>query len=222
MRVMMQLSKSDRECQSVFDRSLLFNVVMEKHERLQAARRAAGFVTAAEAALALGVPAPTYSAHENGTHGISRKAEMYARFFKVDLNWLLTGKGDMRGRRSAYTIPLRGIVSAGLSALPIDDQPAIDEITLPEPGRISALLVKGDSMYPRYLDGEYLLYDPTPQSPQRLVNSFAVVQTFDGRVMVKQIRPSRKHDHWRLWSHNAPEEDTQLIAAHKIIGSLTV
>lgn len=37
-------------------------------------------------------------AHENGSRGFKLKsAERYARFFRVDLNWLLTGKGSMSG-----------------------------------------------------------------------------------------------------------------------------
>ncbi len=64
----------------------------EVGQRLKEARKRAGFRTAKEAAESLGVAYPTYSQHENGTRGILREAELYARRFKVSLDWLLRGK----------------------------------------------------------------------------------------------------------------------------------
>lgn len=66
----------------------------ERGERLQAARKLAGFETASAAAESLGVPEPTYLAHENGSRGITASVgEQYARRFKVDYSWLMTNKG---------------------------------------------------------------------------------------------------------------------------------
>lgn len=66
-------------------------------DRLVAARKLAGFESAADAARALSVPEPTYLAHENGSRGFRAKAEKYARRFGVSLEWLLTGRGEMVG-----------------------------------------------------------------------------------------------------------------------------
>jgi DNA-binding XRE family transcriptional regulator len=64
------------------------------NERLIEARLAAGYATVREAATSLGVPYPTYAAHENGTDGFKLdSAVKYARKFKVSLDWLVTGKG---------------------------------------------------------------------------------------------------------------------------------
>lgn len=66
-------------------------------DRLRKARQEAGFAGAKEAAAWLGVNANTYGQHDNGTRGFGRdKAEMYARRFRVNIEWLLTGKGPMR------------------------------------------------------------------------------------------------------------------------------
>ncbi len=46
---------------------------MELHERLVAARKQAGFDSAADAAAALGVPYGTYAGHENGSSGFKTK-----------------------------------------------------------------------------------------------------------------------------------------------------
>jgi DNA-binding XRE family transcriptional regulator len=55
------------------------------------------FPTAAEAQRAIGVKYATYAAHENGSRDISRKfAIRYASFFKIRLDWLLTGSGEPR------------------------------------------------------------------------------------------------------------------------------
>jgi transcriptional regulator with XRE-family HTH domain len=70
--------------------------VKEFHERLAWAR-AQKYETGTRAAKAMGLPAATYLAHENGSRGGERSAERYARFFGVDLLWLLTGKGTPNG-----------------------------------------------------------------------------------------------------------------------------
>lgn len=67
-------------------------------DRLKQAREAAGFDHASEAARALRIPVPTYLAHESGERGIQRQAERYAAFFRVSLDWLLTGRGAAKGR----------------------------------------------------------------------------------------------------------------------------
>lgn len=73
---------------------------MDIHDRLIAARHAAGYETAADAARSLGVSYPTYAGHENGSSGFRHKtAVIYARRFGVSLEWLLTGNGPMKGAK---------------------------------------------------------------------------------------------------------------------------
>lgn len=62
------------------------------HERLRLAREKRGFESASEAAEALGIPYGTYSGHENGSRGITRKnVARYAAFFGVSIPWLEHG-----------------------------------------------------------------------------------------------------------------------------------
>lgn len=69
---------------------------MDLHDRLMAARKHANFQTARDAAEALGVPYPTYAGHENGSSGFrARSGELYARRFKVNFEWLMSGRGQM-------------------------------------------------------------------------------------------------------------------------------
>ena len=68
--------------------------------RLKAARKAAGFSSAIDAAAAQRISYPTYVAHENGTRGISGKMlELYAKRFGVTTDWLLSGRKDAAGNR---------------------------------------------------------------------------------------------------------------------------
>ena len=76
---------------------------MELHERLVAARKQAGYTTAAEGADAVGVPYGTYSGHENGSSGFrADKGEIYAKKYKVRFEWLMRGTGPMVDLASKY------------------------------------------------------------------------------------------------------------------------
>ncbi len=68
----------------------------EPFERLKIARERAGYATAADAARAMGIKEVSYYHHENGTNGLSRSGARYAAFFRVSLDWLLTGRGQMQ------------------------------------------------------------------------------------------------------------------------------
>jgi hypothetical protein len=80
---------------------------MEPHQRLQHARTLAGYDSATDAANAMGVPVPTYAAHENGSRDFRRgrggpiPGQRYAQFFKVSYDWLMTGRGEPKGRPSS-------------------------------------------------------------------------------------------------------------------------
>src|SRR5262245_33383612 len=70
----------------------------EQAQRLRHARENAvrpdgglGWREGAEAARWMGVPVPTYHAHENGERGIVRNAQLYADRFGVSARWLLYG-----------------------------------------------------------------------------------------------------------------------------------
>jgi SOS-response transcriptional repressor LexA len=87
-------------------------------ERLKKARKDAGYRTATDAARALGIPYPTYAAHENGSRQYEAdEAVVYARKFKVPIEWLLTGKGGVvtpLAKSPLASVPIIGIVRAGI------------------------------------------------------------------------------------------------------------
>jgi len=67
-------------------------------DRLRMIREQRGYSTAVDAANAMGKKVSTYIQHENGTRGSGGlpklAAEKYAAFFRVSLDWLVSGKGD--------------------------------------------------------------------------------------------------------------------------------
>lgn len=64
----------------------------EPSDRLREARINAGFTSTAEAARRFGWNENTYKSHENGKRGIPRRSvERYARYFKVDPEWIMFG-----------------------------------------------------------------------------------------------------------------------------------
>jgi phage repressor protein C with HTH and peptisase S24 domain len=200
----------------------------DPHERLAKAREQAGYAQPTDAARAMGLKqTSTYLSHENGTRGLSRAAARYAAFFRVSLEWLLTGRGDMQARPRGVrrAIAIGGLVGAGAAIMPIRENTAgtgqIDEIELPDEEFLGALEVRGDSQYPRYLDGEIVIYDTRPEGPGRLLNRYAVVDTVDGRRLLKILRKMPHPGRFRLESHNAvPEDDVEIVAAYRVKGTL--
>lgn len=142
----------------------------ELAKRLERARLAAGHETVAEAARYLRVNYATYAGHENGNSGFKHStADLYARKFKVSLNWLLTGRGEMRGNSvipaevELAGLPVLGNIQAGawLETSFIDSEgepeliPAARDPRFPR-ARQYALRVVGDSMSEIYPDGSYV------------------------------------------------------------------
>lgn len=96
-------------------------------ERLAFARESAGFSSAREAAIALGVSISTYNAHERAGQPGARtfkidSARRYGKRFGVSAAWLLTGEGKAEPQASASPIEpmsvdvvsVRGVAQAGV------------------------------------------------------------------------------------------------------------
>jgi phage repressor protein C with HTH and peptisase S24 domain len=176
------------------------------HERLIWARKEAGYESAREAAAALGVTESTYMGHENGFRGFKSRAELYARKFKVSLEWLMTGRGPPNKGR-ALTAKAIGYVGAGAEILPFDSHSpgSLEEVEIPPgvPADAVLVIVRGDSMYPRYFENEMLFYVRRTDDPREHVGKECVVALEDGRMLVKILRRGAK-GLFNLESWNAP------------------
>lgn len=186
--------------------------------RLKAARKHAGYATATSAATALGIKYQTYAAHENGSRGVARACEQYARRFKVSLDWLLRGKGAGPGETSAepddlaVEIPLVSTVSAGalrrndLS----DEQIGTIRIGPLPPGDWIALRVSGDSMDKVSPPDSIILVN---RADHALVpNGCYVIDDGEGYATYKRYRPnpdrfepvSMNDQHQPIFPENTP------------------
>jgi SOS-response transcriptional repressor LexA len=137
-----------------------------ENERLRAIRLARGYVTATDAARAMGMPAPTYISHENGIKGIPPKAaRRYATFFGVDFNAIYGGTRATSPQQSVRPLPVVrnlttiGVVQAGvwheerdageMESVPVAADPKYGASTQ------FVLRVEGDSMDRAFPPGSY-------------------------------------------------------------------
>lgn len=67
-----------------------------------------------------------------------------------------------------------------------------------------ALIVRGDSMAPKYDDGETLFIEKTLYSIDSLISEHVYVQLADGRCYVKKLQYGSKPGLFTLISYNAP------------------
>lgn len=178
---------------------------MEPWERLRQAREKAGYDSASAAARAFGWPEARYRHHENGQRNFKRDAAVtYGRAFKVALEWLMLGVDG-----ALPEVPVFGYVGAG-QEIHVNDDGQLDQIE-PPPGigpSAVAVVVRGTSMWPRYFDGDVLVYDGHT-TPGRANGQECVVAMRDGRRLVKVVR--FRQGSVTLESYNAPPiEDAQI------------
>lgn len=164
--------------------------------------------SASEVARDFGWTVSTYLGYENGDK--DRKPRLLAlkrlaRAYGVRWEWLLTGEGSPTAK--PLLAPLLGYVGAGAQIFPVDD--LLDEIEMPQPSpNTVAVIVRGDSMHPRYFDGEKIFYDNREMPPKELIGRECVVKVKNGPTLLKILRKGGRANRFTLDSWNAkPIED---------------
>jgi phage repressor protein C with HTH and peptisase S24 domain len=157
----------------------------------------------------------------------------------VDMaEFLETGLDEVVGRLGKTVAPVRrripvvGYVGAGETIFAMDDHSqgaGMDEIEPPPDqgeGGI-AVVVRGNSMAPRFKDGELLGYSrERGLNPERCYGAECVVQTLDGRKLVKLLERGSRPGVFTLVSVNSSipiEHDVELewvapVVWHKLRG----
>ena len=186
-------------------------------QRLQQARRDAGFSTAREAAARIGVKYDTYAQHENGIRGFpADRAETYARAFKVDVSWLLFGETAPAPAPAPSHVPIIGFVGANPdgSVLYADGQESGDLVPLPPGGNDSAraLEVRGHSMPGLAEDGALIYFEEQHSTPAPdMLGHPVVLETETGEVLVKRLLRGRSRGRYDLESIAGPtREDVRI------------
>jgi transcriptional regulator with XRE-family HTH domain len=133
-------------------------------------------------------------------------ARRIADAYGVDARDLIAGSGP----RMAQVL---GYVGAGEEVYPIDDLAhgaGLEEVEAPVGAPMFAVRVKGDSMAPRYDDGDYLFYDrDLGLDGKNCVNRDCVVKLRNGRMVVKRVRPGTRKGRLTLLSFNPSAEIIQ-------------
>lgn len=199
------------------------NARMSIGDRLIQIRERAGYTGPAEASRALGINRYTYTQHENGTRTVPREALLrYAQFYRVSVEWLMTGRGAMAG---APKVPVVHYVGAGAAVYPIDDhQPGssgLREVD-PPPGVTGCIAaeIRGDSMWPFMLEGWLIFYRREQDGvPDECLGKLCVVcLADDGGCFVKTLKKGPKKSLYTLESYNAPaREGVKLLWATRVL-----
>jgi phage repressor protein C with HTH and peptisase S24 domain len=193
-------------------------VIQARADRLKAYREAAGFAFASHAAQRYRWGESTYRSHENGTRTIGDDdADKYAAAFSRP-GRKITGKDIMYGptettSESAESGLLRvtvvGMIGAGAVIEPEFEQVpegGLYEVELPYgvPGDLVAFQVEGDSMMPRYDEGDVILvWKEQKRSLESFYGKEAAVRTRDGRRYIKTILYGKTPNTVNLQSFNA-------------------
>lgn len=115
-------------------------------------------------------------------------------------------------------VPVVGYVGAGEEVYNYDDRGELDWV-VPESGDLEtqAVIVRGDSMYPKFEDGELLFYRQTDHVASDCLGRICIVQLADGRTLVKRLRQGSRPGLYHLVSFRAPEmPDCEVLWAARV------
>ncbi len=163
--------------------------------------------------------------HQNGTRGYTAHALDYARALGVNAAWLVWGSGEPEEADIDAGIPILGQVAANGETYHIwDYDPAavFERLPIIMESAHMALPIKGDSMYPRFKEGEFAIVGDIAHDPSRYIGSDVVAQVEDGRIVIKVLEtcPTGR---WTLTSVNPMHkriEDVNLDWVRPVISTL--
>lgn len=150
----------------------------------------------------------SYKSNENGNAPFSfDTAKIYARAFGVRAEWLYDGNGGMKA--VSEEVPVIGRVGADAEGLVLFSTGQASPESVPSaPGGAhgaAALMVVGDSMHGFADNGALIYFNDQRTSPtEDMAGHIVVVETGDGRVLIKRLQKGSATDLWNLESTNGP------------------
>jgi repressor LexA len=183
--------------------------VMKAGERIRALRKALG-LTQKEFAERIGITYQMLGLYERGEYEPSEKVlKLISSTFGVSYEWLKEGKGEMWERREAtleeiiereqrklleskIKVPVVGKAGAGFPHSPSDIEVIgvvfVSKSPYLKEGKIFAVQVHGDSMYPTLAEGDYLVFQIYEGDGSDIPNGkIVVVRNHSGELLVKRL-----------------------------------
>jgi len=128
--------------------------------------------------------------------------------YNVNLNWLITGEGDMfnndRARETAFTkflrLPVVGDIAAGRPIEIVESEPSeyievsTSLLTLPPPYYV--FRVDGESMLPVILPGDYVIISTEVNCLKSLHQRICAFRTSDGVTLKQYVLDPRHKTSW--------------------------
>jgi DNA-binding XRE family transcriptional regulator len=174
-------------------------------------------MTQEELGKALGLGQATISRWEKGAEPTRENwiALMeHARHFDIELPdpWAIKAGGG--GSKEGVWVV--GYVGAGAEVIGIDDHAQGAGLEHVDPGfpvshGVVAVIVRGDSMLPKYEDGELIGYYRDTRPPDELIGKTCVLKLADGRYFIKRIRRGSAPGFHTLVSSNASDIEDVVI-----------
>ena len=151
----------------------------------------------------LDVNRASISLYESNKRKPSQKILMkYAEIFDVSTDYILKGYTGTT-EQDYITINVYGSIPAGIPIEAIEDISDTEDLSLKEYDRNKeylGLVVDGDSMYPKYLDGDTIIIEKTPDCESGTdaavyVNGYDVtlktlIKNDDGTITLRPINPN--------------------------------
>ena len=152
----------------------------------------------------LDVNRASISLYESNKRTPSQKILMkYADIFDVSTDYILKGYQAPTEGQDYITINVYGSIPAGIPIEAIEDISDTEDLSLKEYDRNKeylGLVVDGDSMYPKYLDGDTIIIEKTPDCESGTdaavyVNGYDVtlktlIKNDDGTITLRPINPN--------------------------------
>ncbi|MBI3584240.1 MAG: helix-turn-helix transcriptional regulator [Nitrospinae bacterium] len=166
-------------------------------DRIKQVRKAQHLTQQAFARI-LGITQGFYTGIETGKYSTSNEIlTCITSNFNINLNWLLTGEGEMYKRlpipkaKPTVLVPVLGRVPAGFPN-EIPENEITEYVHLPDapPGSF-VLIVKGDSMSPKIKDGDYVIFKPNGEIKS---GDVIVVNNEYGETMLKKYYVDKNGD----------------------------
>ncbi|MDO5047174.1 MAG: XRE family transcriptional regulator [Anaerococcus sp.] len=152
----------------------------------------------------LGVNRSSISLYERNKRTPSPEIlKKYSKIFEVSIDYILGTNTNLKYGQDYITVNIYGSIPAGIPIEAIEDITDTEDLSLKEYDKNKTYLglkVSGDSMYPKFLDGDTIIIEQTPDCESGTdavvyVNGYeatlkTLIKNQDGTITLKPINPN--------------------------------